>query len=93
MFKRLKNLIELSRYSADDFFRVEGVHARPGETMNDYYERTWGEPVTTVSDATYVYGTDGHLAQIIDLKEEDPFKDLQNDTPEQPPEDTATRNG
>lgn len=90
MFKRIKNLLDISRYSVDDF----EMRVRPGETMDKYYERTWGPTEVTSTDPNFEYKIDyvPNPAKVINMKAEDPFKELY-DTPEQSPDDSTSRNG
>jgi hypothetical protein len=48
MFKRIKNLLDISRYTVAEV--VNPVSHRTEETDNEYYERTWGyRPATIIN--------------------------------------------
>lgn len=84
MFQRIKNLIDLSKYSADDFFLVRG-QPRPGivpGVITDLKN-------TEVASSTITVAPRG-MAKIINLKADDPFADYE--TTEQSPDDSAARN-
>jgi len=92
MFKRIKNLLDISKYSVEEV--VNPMAKLPTETTEEYYERTWGEPQITSTDPNFELKLNyiPRPATIINLKDEDPFSEITNDTPEQPPSDTTSRN-
>lgn len=73
MFKRIKNLLDISKYSVEEL-------RRPTEKV---FTSTNPEPDYVV--------TPFNPATIINLKTKHPFDEYE--TPEQPLDDTATRNG
>lgn len=82
MFKRIKNLLDISRYTVEEV--VNPVHQLPGETTEQYYERTWGDPIeSSTPDMPF------RAATIISMTEVDPFKDFTDETPQQSPDDTT----
>lgn len=85
MFKRIKNLLDISRYSVDQV--VNPMQKKPDETTEQYYERTWGYTEEISSSTPHM---PFRAATIVNMKEDDPFNHITNETPEQPLEDTTT---
>jgi len=67
MWKRIKNLLDISRYSVDELKEKEFV--------------------LTVSPHSSTY----RPATIVNRKEDDPFKEFENETTQQSPDDTTAR--
>jgi hypothetical protein len=78
MFTRIKNLLDISRYTVEEL--VNPMRKQTDETEEQFYERTWGEKKTK----------EYRPAQIVNLTSSDPFADYE--TPEQSFDDTAPRN-
>lgn len=74
MFKRIKNLLDISRYT------VEELRQPPAPLM--YY--TSDKDVITSSPVMPF-----RTATIISMTEADPFKDFIDETPQQSPDDTT----
>lgn len=68
MFQRIKNLLELSKYTVEELKQQKFVLSSSGEIEYTYTPAT-----------------------IINATEEDPFKDFEDETIEQPSDDTASR--
>ena len=68
MFKRIKNLLDISRYTVEELKEKELVL-----TVSPHSSTTY-RPATIIRP------------------DEDPFKDIADETPQQSPDDTATRN-
>jgi hypothetical protein len=81
MFKRIRNLLDISRYTVEEL--VNPMNKQPDETHEDFYRRTWGydSPRTP---------KEYRPAQIVNLTTSDPFAEYE--TPEQSLDDTTPRN-
>ena len=87
MFKRIKNLLEISRYTVEELKSVKYYQS----TTSGYLEVIPPEPYPEVTWSTTSSNGTG-MATIINMHEADPFKSFENDTSEQSPDDTAARN-
>ena len=90
MFKRIKNLLDISRYSVEDLrttitTKDQYIQVRPGKKL-DYDAQV--EMVGTYPAEPMEFKP----ATIINMIEVDPFADITNETTQQSPDDTATRN-
>jgi hypothetical protein len=85
MFKRIKNLLDLSRYTVEELKQPTPTYTTTGYA---HVASKQPSPHYTVSTADSTSG----MATIINMDPVDPFKDLTNETTEQTPDDTAPRN-
>ncbi len=87
MFKRIKNLLDISRYTVEEL--------KTSITTHDGYIRV-KPSVTTIKESTGTYPSPYEIefrpAKIINTIEIDPFTDITNETSQQSPDDTAARN-
>lgn len=81
MFKRIKNLLDISKYSVDQVVNREHTPVAKEEMK----ERA---KILLSSSPNSEY----KLATIINMQTEDPFKDITNETFEQSPDDSTPRN-
>jgi hypothetical protein len=76
MFKRIKNLLDISRYSVEEV--VNSVHRQPSETQEQHLRRTWGydEPKRIKLEVT----SSQPMAKIVDITSTHPFDEFQHET-------------
>lgn len=86
MFKRIKNLLDISRYTVEELKQTR-LYPQPE------YPQPQVRPAMEPS-STYTVTEDILFkpATIINMIEVDPFADITNETTQQSPDDTAARN-
>lgn len=70
MFKRIKNLLDISRYTVQEL----------------------KNPLFVSDKKNIIHIQSPRPASIINIHAEDPFKDIEDETSQQPSDDTAARN-
>jgi len=88
MFKRIKNLLDISRYTVEELKSVKYYQS----TTNGFMEVV---PPIVVPAPDYTFtssSSSSGMATIINMQAEDPFKSFDDETTQQSPDDTATRN-
>jgi hypothetical protein len=86
MFKRIKNLLDISRYTVEELKSIKYYQS----TTSGYVEVL--PPVVSPKQTMTLSGSSTGMATIINMQTEDPFKNFDNETPEQSPDDTTARN-
>ena len=71
MFKRIKNLLDISRYTVEELRNPT---------------------LYTIEESGYIHVAPHRPASIINIHAEDPFKDIEDETTQQPSDDTTPRN-
>jgi hypothetical protein len=93
MFKRIKNLLDISRYTVEELKNpsVYTMGNVPLKNVPHGYisvDTKQPSPHYAISNVDSSSG----MAKIINMQDEDPFKDFTNETTEQTPDDTTPRN-
>lgn len=83
MFKRIKNLLDISRYTVEELKRPRN-NRTSSAFLNGIIDQE--ELLSSTPDSAY------KMATIINMQAEDPFKNFDNETPEQSSNDSTARN-
>lgn len=85
MFKRIKNLLDISRYTVEELKQPKGF-TWTGVAKEFNTPASEEKLLSSTPDIKY------KMATIVDVNPPDPFKDFNNETPQQSLDDTAPRN-
>jgi len=86
MFKRIKNLLDISRYTVQELRENKTMSTIPSNGLVQI------KSLSENPEVTYTVSNNSSMATIIDMQAEDPFNNFDNETPEQSSNDSTPRN-